>query len=184
MQAIDCKVGTRCEIDGELYISTDYVQRAQGGGRGLITVKLKNLRTGSVVEKRFRSGESLERVIFDQRKMQYLYKDDTGFVFMDLENYEQVAVPEAVVTDMEKYLKLNAEVQVNFYKEEPVLVDVGDFVELKVTEAPPGMKGNTATGATKQITLETGLEINVPLFINEGDVLKIDTRTCAYVTRV
>lgn len=184
IQAVDCKVGTRCEIEGELYICTNYVHRAPSITRGLVTVKLKNLRTGNVIEKRFRSGEIIERVVFDTRRMQYLYRDDTGFVFMDLENFEQVTVPQAVVGDLEKYLKINGEAEVNFHKGEPVLIELGEFVELQVVDAPPGVRGDTATAATKPVKLETGLVLNVPLFIKEGDVLKIDTRTGEYVTRV
>lgn len=183
IEAVDCKVGTRCEINGELYVCTNYVHRARGITRGLITVKLKNLRTGNVLEKRFRSGELIERVIFDTRRMEYLYKDDTGYIFMDLENFEQVTVPDAVVADIAKYLKVNGEAQVSLHNAVPVLVELGDFVELRVVDAPPGLKGDTATGATKPVNLETGLTLNVPLFINEGDILKIDTRTCEYVTR-
>ena len=97
IQAIDCKVGVRCEIDGELYVCTDYVKRAMGRNPGFISVKLKNLRTGNVLDKRFRSGELVERVVFENRKMQYLYKDDTGFVFMDTETYEQFTLPAVVV---------------------------------------------------------------------------------------
>ncbi len=184
IQAIDCKVGVRCEIDGELYVCTDYVKRAMGRNPGFISVKLKNLRTGNVLDKRFRSGELVERVVFENRKMQYLYKDDTGFVFMDTETYEQFTLPAVVVEDREKYMKINSEVEVSFYKGEPVLLEIGDFVELEVIEAPPGVKGNTATGATKPVTLETGLVLNVPLFIDQGDILRIDTRTGEYVTRV
>ncbi len=184
IQAVDCKVGTRCQIDGELYVCTSYVHRAPSITRGLVTVKLKNLRTGNVIEKRFRSGEIIERVVFDTRRMQYLYRADSGFVFMDLENFEQVPVPQAVVGDLEKYLKINGEAEVNFYKGEPVLVDLGEFVELQVVDAPPGLKGDTATAATKPVTLETGLVLNVPLFIKEGDIIKIDIRTGEYVTRV
>ncbi len=183
IQATDCKAGTRCEIKGELYVCTDYVQQAQGRGRGIINLRLRNLRTGNVQEMRFRSNETIERVIFDNRKMEYLYQDESGYVFMDLENFEQIPVPETVVSDLAQYLKPNTEVEVSFYKDEPVLIDIGDFVELAVVDAPPGLKGDTATGATKTVTLETGLQINVPLFINEGDVLKIDTRSGEYVGR-
>jgi elongation factor P len=184
IEAVDCKVGTRCEVGGELYICTSYLHRAPSITRGLVTVKLKNLRTGNVLEKRFRSGDLIERAIFETRRMQYLYRDDTGFIFMDLENFEQITVSDAVVGDFAKYLKINSEVQVNFYKGEPVLLELGEFVELEVVDAPPGLKGDTATGATKPVTLETGLTLNVPLFIKQGDVLKIDTRTGEYVTRV
>jgi len=155
-----------------------------GRNPGFISVKLRNLRTGNVLDRRFRSGEQVERVVFENRKMQYLYKDDTGFVFMDTETYEQFTLPTAVVEDREKYMKINSEVEVSFYKSEPVLLEIGDFAELEVIDAPPGVKGNTATGATKQVTLETGLLLNVPLFIDQGDILRIDTRTREYVTRV
>ncbi len=183
IQATDCKVGTRCEVNGELYVCTDYVQQAQGRGRGIVNVRLRNLRTGNVQEMRFRSNETIERVIFDNRKMEYLYQEETGYVFMDLETYEQIPVPEPVVGNLAQYIKPNTEVEVSFYKNEPVLINIGEFVELQVVEAPPGLKGDTATGATKTVTLETGLQINVPLFINEGDILKIDTRSGEYVSR-
>ena len=184
IKAIDLKAGVRCELDGELFVCTDYMHRTPGKGAAVAVVKLKNLRTGRVLEKTFRSMEQVERISIDTRKMQYLYQDDTGHVFMDTENYDQITLPEAVVEDVLKYMKPNAEIEIGFYNGEAVQVDVGNHVELEVTEAPPGIKGDTATGATKQVTFETGLQIQVPLFIKEGDVLRIDTRTGEYLTRV
>ncbi len=184
IQAIDLKSGVRCEMDGNLYVCTDYLHRTPGKGAAVVVVKLKNLQTGRVLDRTFRSGEQIERISIDERKMQYLYKDDTGHVFMDTETYDQIALADAVVEDVLKYMKPDAEITVGFYKEEAVSVDVGNFVELEVTEAPPGFKGDTATGATKIVTFETGLETQVPLFVKEGDVIRIDTRSNSYVTRV
>ncbi len=184
IQAIDLKAGVRCEIDGELYVCTSYLHRTPGKGAAVVVVKLKNLKTGRVLERTFRSMEQVERISIDSRKMQYLYNDDTGYVFMDTDTYEQIPLQETVVEDVLKYLKPDAEIEVGFYNGDPVLVDVGNFVELEVIDAPPGIKGDTATGATKAVKFETGLELQVPLFVKEGDVIRIDTRTGDYITRV
>lgn len=184
IQAIDLKSGVRCELKGELFVCTDYLHRTPGKGAAVVVVKLKNLKTGRVLEKTFRSMEQIERINIDSRNMQYLYQDDTGHVFMDTESYEQIPLPHAVVEDVLKYMKPDSEIEVGFYNNEPVTVDVGNFVELTVTDAPPGIKGDTATGATKGVTFETGLELQVPLFVKEGDVIRIDTRTGDYITRV
>lgn len=184
IKAIDLKTGVRCEWEGDLYVCTDYLHRTPGKGAAVVVVKLKNLKTGRVLEKTFRSMEQVERITIETRKMQYLYKDDTGYVFMDTETYDQLAVAGPVVEDVAHYMKPDAEVEIGFYNGEPISVSVGNFVELKVTDAPPGLKGDTATGATKPVTFETGLTLQVPLFIKEGDVLRIDTRTGEYITRV
>lgn len=184
IKAIDLKAGVRCELSGELFVCTDYLHRTPGKGAAVAVVKLKNLRTGRVLEKTFRSMEQVERISIDTRTMQYLYKDDTGHVFMDTQTYDQISLPETVVEDVLKYMKPDAEIEVGFYNSEAVQVDVGNHVELKVTEAPPGMKGDTATGATKLVTFETGLEIQVPLFVKEGDTIRVDTRSGEYLTRV
>jgi elongation factor P len=145
---------------------------------------MKNLKNGKTIENRFRSGEEIEVVRMETRNFQYLYHDGTGYVFMDTENYDQVSIPDEIVGAQSQYLKEGESVQIMFDGLKPVTLEMPPHTTLKVIEAPPGVKGDTATGGTKQVKVETGATINAPLFVNEGDLIKIDTRTGAYLERV
>ena len=146
--------------------------------------KLKNLLTGRVLDQTFRSGERVKRPDLVEREMQYLYHDGDRFCMMDNENYEQIMLTEEQVGEARLYLIENLDVKVLFFNQQPVAVEVPLFVELEVAQTEPGVKGDTAAGGTKPATLESGLTIQVPLFLNEGDRVKVDTRTGTYIERV
>jgi len=149
-----------------------------------VRTKLKNVRTGAVVDKTFRAGEKFDLAHLEHKKMQYLYNDDAGWHFMDNDSYEQLALAKEQLGDVMKYVKENMDVDMLLYQGAPIGMEPPMHVELEVTQAEPGVKGDTATGGTKPATLETGAVIQVPLFVNIGDRVKIDTRTDTYITRV
>ncbi len=180
----DLRKGLKITIDGEPYIITDFQFSKPGKGQALYRCKLKNMITGFTMDRTYRSGDKFEPANLEEVRMQYLYKDGEGYHFMDLKTYEQVSISTEQLGEAVKFLKENMEVDVLFFQGNPIDITLPNFVELEVVESPPGEKGNTATGATKPATLETGYELQVPLFINEGDVLKIDTRTGEYIERV
>jgi elongation factor P len=155
-----------------------------GKGQAFNRVKLRNLKTGRVLEKTFKSGESLEAADVMETDMQYLYDDGEAFHFMHPTSFDQYAISHAVVGDNKNWLKEQDNYVVTTFNDQPISVEPPNFVELKVTETDPGLKGDTAQGGSKPATLETGAMVRVPLFINEGEVLKIDTRTGEYVSRV
>jgi elongation factor P len=180
----DLRNGLVIKYNNELHVVVQYEHRTPGNLRAFYQVKMKNLKNGKMIENRFRSGEQIEVVRLDTRDFQYLYHDGSGYVFMDINNYDQVSISEDIIGEQSKYLKEGEQVQIMFNGESPVTVEIPPHVNLKVTEAPPGVKGDTATGGTKQVKVETGTTINVPLFINENDVIKVDTRTGEYLERV
>lgn len=179
----DLRKGLKIVIDGEPYIITDFEFSKPGKGQALYRCKLKNMLTGYTMDRTYRSGDKFEPANLNEVKMQFLYKDNDGYHFMNMTTYEQVDMTEEQVGDARSFLKENMEVSILFFDETPISIDLPNFVELQVVEAPPGIKGDTATGATKPVTLETGYNLQVPLFIEEGDILKIDTRTGQYVER-
>ncbi len=176
--------GMKIEMDGEPYIIVEFQHVKPGKGGAFVRTKLKNLLTGSVQDKTFRSGEKVKNPDFEETTMQFLYSDDDGFHFMDTGTYEQTLITSEDMDDITGFLKEQLEVTVQFYNGKPLGVELPIFVELVIEEAEPGVKGDTATGATKPAKLETGAVIHVPLFLNEGDVVKIDTRTGEYIERV
>jgi len=180
----DLRKGLKITIDGEPYIITEFQFSKPGKGQALYRCKLKNMITGFTMDRTYRSGDKFEPANLEEVRMQYLYKDGEGYYFMDVKTYDQVAISAEQLGDAVKFLKENMEVDVLFFQGNPIDITLPNFVELEVVDSPPGEKGNTATGATKPATLETGYELQVPLFINEGDILKIDTRTGEYVERV
>ena len=182
--ANDLRSGVTFEMDGDLYVVVTFQHIKPGKGSPFVRLKIKNLDTGNIVEKTFRPEEKFEKAFLERKTMQYLYREGENFVFMDMETYEQVYLSKKEVGDAVNFLKDNLELKVVFHKERPVSVDLPTFVELKITHTEPGIKGNTATTAMKPAILETGYKVNVPLFINEGDVIRIDTRTGAYLERV
>ncbi len=180
----DFRNGLKIEIDGTPFEIIEFLHVKPGKGGAFVRTKLKNLQTGAVLNKTFRSGEKVGKPDLVDRHMQYLYAQGDELVFMDLETYEQFTIPFDKIEEKAKFLKENMEVDVLYYKNQPISIDLPTFVELEVVETEPGFKGDTATGGTKPAVLETGAKINVPLFINVGDKLKIDTRTGQYVERV
>ena len=180
----ELRKGVTFTMDGELYKVIDYQHYKPGRGKAVIRTKLRNLRSGSTIDKTFTSGERVQDIRLDHQTVQYLYADSDFYYFMDTETFEQFPIPDALLEDAKPYLVENMEIELSSYEGERLDVDLPITVDLSVVEAPPGFAGDTAQGATKEVTLETGLKLHVPLFIEEGDVLRIDTRDGRYVTRV
>jgi elongation factor P len=180
----DFKRGLKIELDGAPYAIVDFQHVKPGKGGAFVRTKLKNLLTGKVWEQTFRSGERVKRPDLMEREMQYLYREGDQFCMMDNENYEQIMLTEEQVGEARLYLTDNLDVKVLFFNQQPVAVEVPNFVELEVTQTEPGVRGDTATGGTKPATLSSGANIQVPLFINEGDRVRVDTRTGAYMERL
>jgi elongation factor P len=180
----DIKKGLKVTIDGNPYSVIEFQFVKPGKGQAFTRTKLKNLLTGSVIERTFKSGEKLAPADVEEREMQFLYKEGDMFVFMDTGNYEQVQLVPELVGDAAHYMIDGLMVDVLFVAGRPVGATPPTFVELKVISTEPGFKGDTSSNTTKPATLETGLEVQVPLFISENEVLKIDTRTGEYVERV
>jgi elongation factor P len=179
----ELRKGVTFELDGSLFKVLEYEHHKPGRGNATIRVKARNLRTGSTIEKTFASGLRVEEARMDYHNVQYLYGDGDFYYFMDTETYEQPAVKADTLGDSAAYLKPQMEVKLTFYQGEPIDVELPLTVDLTVTHAEPAVRGNTATGVTKKVDTETGLEVQVPSFINEGDVIRVDTRTGSYVTR-
>ena len=180
----DLKTGLTLDIDNNLWSVVEFLHVKPGKGAAFVRTKLKNVETGQVVEKTFRAGEKVAKATLDRREMQYLYKEGSDLVMMDLESYEQLPVPADRVGDGIKYLKENMTVQILMHDSKIIGIDLPNFVELEVIDRPPAEKGNTAQGGSKPATLEGGAIVNVPFFISVGDVLRIDTRTNEYLDRV
>ena len=181
----DFRNGLIIKFKNDLYTMTDFQHVKPGKGGAFVRSTLKNLRTGRVLDNTFRSGESIEIVRVERRKYQYLYRESGGFVLMDNETYEQMTVAEELFGDSQKFLKESTEVEILLDDNEKIVtIEPPIFVELDVVETEPGFRGDTATNAMKPAKLETGATINVPLFVNEGDKLKVDTRSGSYVERV
>ncbi len=180
----DFRNGLKIEINGDPYIIVDFQHVKPGKGGAFVRTRLKNLETGQVLDRTFKSGEKFNVPELEERKLQYLYKDDQFYHFMDTTTYEQVPVSPVHVGENSGFLPENIEVTALFYKDKPITFELPIFINLEIVETEPGVKGDTATGAVKPAKLKTGLTIQVPLFINEGDVVKIDTRTGDYIERV
>ena len=180
----DIRKGLKIMIDGAPFTVVEFQFVKPGKGAAFTRTKIKNLLTGAVLERNFRSGEKFEPANVESRKMQYLFKDQNGYTFMDTESYEQVALAEDIVGDVANFLMDQLSVDVLFYNERAVGVTLPSHIVMTITECEPGVKGDTATNATKAASVETGHKIQVPLFIREGDKVKIDTRTGAYVERI
>jgi len=176
--------GLKIEIDGEPFVITYFQHVKPGKGGAFVRTKIKNLLNGKSVDKTFRSGEKVSEAEIEERTMQYLYKDGDDCIFMDTKNYEQIPITDDVIGDNAKFLLENAEVDVLFWKRNPVNIELPSFVEIAITQSDPGVKGDTSSGATKPATLETGAVIQVPLFLKEGEKVRVDTRTGEYCERV
>ena len=176
--------GMTIEMDGNLYNIVFFQHVKPGKGGAFVRTRLKNLKTGAVTEKTFRSGEKVELAILDKRRMQFLYREGPNFFFMDMDSYEQMPIAEEEVGDTAKYLVDGVIVDISLYEGKPVGVEAPLFVEMEVAETAPGVKGDTASGGSKPATMESGLVVNVPFFIEAGNRIKIDTRSGEYVERV
>jgi elongation factor P len=177
------KKGLRIVHDGNPYQIVDFQHVKPGKGGAFVRTKIKHMRTGRVIDNTFRAGEKVELVEFEDKHMQFLYRDER-YNFMDTETYEQVSLSADEVGEARLYLKENTEVDVLYIDGAPVTVEVPNFVELTITKTDPGVRGDTAQGGSKPATLETGAVVQVPLFLNEGDVVKVDTRSGDYLGRV
>lgn len=176
--------GTTFTVDNELFKVLDYSHHKMARGGATIRVKVRNMRTGAILEKTFNGGERVEDIRLDHTEAQYLYNDGHLYYFMDTETYEQPAFSREVVEDIIPYLTENMVVKISSYNNEPLDIEIPITVDLEVVEAEPGFAGDTAQGATKPVTVSTGLVVQTPLFVEVGDTIRIDTRTGQYITRV
>ena len=180
----DFKTGLTVQLDNGLWSVVEFLHVKPGKGAAFVRSKLKNVETGQVIEKTFRAGEKVAKATLDRREMQYLYKEGKDYVMMDNESYEQLQLSEAQIGSGIKYLKENMIIQVLMHDGNIIGVDIPAHVELEVVDTPPAEKGNTAQGGTKPATLETGAVVNVPFFVSNGDVIRVDTRSNEYLDRV
>jgi elongation factor P len=180
----DFRNGVTIVIEGQLWTVIEFLHVKPGKGSAFVRTRLKNVKTGATVERTFRAGEKLERATVDNRDMQMLYNDDEGYHFMDTETYENVTLQREIIGDPADFLKDGMKIAVQFNDGTPIGADLPAHVELKVEETDPGFKGDTATGTTKPAKLETGATVQVPLFVNPGDLIRIDTRDRRYIGRV
>ena len=176
--------GMKLEIEGAPYEIIDYQHVKPGKGQAFARIKLKNLKTGNVVEKTYKVGEKLELADFEEREMEYIYNDGEFYYFMDTKTYEQVGVPAASLGEKATFLKENTPVIVQFYKGEAISVKLPKSIVLQVVDTEPGFKGDTVSNVTKPATLETGAVIQVPMFINPGDMVRVNPETGEYIERV
>ncbi|PFG13850.1 MULTISPECIES: elongation factor P [unclassified Bacillus (in: firmicutes)] len=179
----DLKTGLTIEVDNGIWTVMEFQHVKPGKGAAFVRTKLRNLRTGGIQEKTFRAGEKVSKAHIENRKMQYLYASGDMHTFMDTTSYEQVELPTEQINYELKFLKENMEISIRTYGEETIGVELPNTVELVVTETEPGIKGDTASGGTKPATVETGLTVQVPFFVNQGDILIIDTSKGEYVSR-
>ncbi len=180
----DFRPGLVIKYNNELWTIIEFQHVNPGNWRAFVRTKLKNIKSGKVIENRFRAGESIDTIRIERKEFQFLYRDGTGYVFMDKENYEQMSVQGEQVGEGAKFLKDGESVDILFNGTDITGIELPITVELKVTETVPGVRGDSANSGTKPATVETGATVNVPLFINEGDFVKIDTRTGDYIERV
>jgi elongation factor P len=180
----DLRNGAVIKYNNELCVILESEHRTPGNLRAFYQVKMRNLKSGKLLENRYRSGETIEFVRVEKKNYQYLYAEGDVLYFMDNETYDQVPVSKTIVGDAAKFMKENQEVQIAFNDTEVVTVDLPEHVILRITQTDPGLKGNTATNALKPAIVETGATVMVPLFVNENDVIRIDTRSAAYMERV
>ncbi len=184
MRASQMQKGQTVKIDGKLYAIVDYQHVKLGKGGAVYQTKLKSLTDGSIQNVRLRSEENVEEAYLDKRKYEYLYSAGSEHVLMDATTYDQITLDDDAFGDGAKYLKPNTQLQVSMYEGKPIIVELSNAVDLEVTETAPEIKGATATNQNKPATLETGLVVQVPPFIKVGDIIRVDTRTGEYVTRV
>ncbi len=180
----DLRNGITIVDGGQLWTVIEFLHVKPGKGSAFVRTRLKNVKTGATVERTFRAGEKLERATVEDRQMQMLYNDAEGYHFMDLQTFENVTLQRDLIGDPADFLKDGMVVDVQFYEGSPIGCDLPAHVELRIEQTDPGFRGDTATGVTKPATLESGAVVNVPLFVNPGDVVRIDTRDRRYIGRV
>ena len=180
----ELKKGVIIEMDNQLFSILDYQHQKIGRGSAQVRMRLRNVRTGSISDTTVQAGTKFPRVRLEQRAMQYLYAEDQNYYFMDQESYDQIGLSPAQLGDTVSYLKDGMTITVSFYEQEPVDVEPPINVELQIVETDPGFRGDTASGGTKPAKTETGLVVQVPLFVNQGETIRVDTRTGAYLERV
>jgi len=180
----ELKKGVIIEMDNQLFSILDYQHQKIGRGSAQVRMRLRNVRTGSISDTTVQAGTKFPRVRLEQRAMQYLYVEDQNYYFMDQESYDQIGLSAGQLGDTINYLKDGMVIQVSFYESEPVDVEPPINVELQIVETDPGFRGDTASGGTKPARTETGLVVQVPLFVNQGETIRVDTRTGAYLERV
>jgi len=181
VQANDLRPGAAVLISGQIYLVTDFQHHTPGNKRAFIQATLQSLKTGKIIQQRFSSTEEVEEADLESKKFQYLYHDQQGYHFMDLEDYHSFPLSETFVGDKKYYLKENDEVTIDFHDGNPILIEIPNHVFLKITESPPWVKGDSVSNNMKPAVLETGLKIQVPIFIGEGAIVKVDTRTGGYL---
>ena len=180
----DFRRGMAIMFNNDIYLITEFQHVTQSRGRAMIKTKLKNIKTGRVIDNTFRQTEKIESVRLEEKEMQYLYADGENFYFMNMETYDQVPIAADLVGDQHRFLKEGMMAKLLFHGNLPITMELPTTVDLKVTEAEPAVRGDTAGNLTKQVTLETGAKVEVPPFIEQGETIRIDTRTGAYVSRV
>ena len=180
----ELRKGVTFEYDGNLFKVLDYSHNKPGRGNATIRVKARNLLTGATIEKTFNSGERVQDVRLEYHNVQYLYNDGEFYYFMDMDTFEQPAVPASLIGSYAGFFKENMEVKLTFYDGKPIDIDLPTTVDLLVTYAETAVRGDTATGVSKKVTVDTGMQVDCPNFVNVGDTIKVDTRTGSYVTRV
>jgi elongation factor P len=180
----DFRKGLKIEIEGEPYVIIDFQHVKPGKGGAFVRTRLKSLVTGNVIDQTFRSGDRVDKPDLEEREMQFLYETGGEYHFMDVNTFEQLFLTADQLGESKDFLKENLVIKALFHNKRPIGIDVPMFVDLKVVRSEPGLRGDTATGATKPATLESGAVIQVPLFVEEGDTVRVDTRTREYITRV
>lgn len=183
LSTTDFRRGLKIEMDNTPYEIIDFLHVKPGKGGAFVRTKLRNLLTGGAIDQTFRSGEKVGKPDMETRDMQYLYHDGSGYVFMDMSTYEQIVIQDENMGDKGGFLKDGQTVKALFYNGQPLDIELPAAVQLTVQETEPGMKGDTVSGASKPATLETGVVVSVPLFINQGDIIKVDTRSREYLGR-
>lgn len=176
--------GLKIEIDGDPYIIVEFQHVKPGKGGAFVRTKMKSLKSGNVIDRTFRSGEKVDVPELEEKTMQYLYAADKDRVFMDTSSYEQLSMNEQQLGESINYLKENMEIKVLYFKGQPINIDIPMFVELAIVRTDPGVRGDTASGGSKPATVETGAVVKVPFYLNEGDIIKVDTRTGTFIERV
>lgn len=180
----DLRKGVIFEYDGSLFRVLEYTHHKPGRGNAIIRIKARNIRTGSTIEKTFNSGDRVQDIRLDYHNVQYLYNDGDTYYFMDNETFEQTGIPNSLLGDSAGFLKEGMEVKLTLFGTEPLDIELPTTVDLKVVQAEVAVRGDTATGVTKKVQVETGASVDVPIFVKEGDTIRVDTRTGTYVTRV
>ncbi|HEX9015438.1 MAG TPA: elongation factor P [Chloroflexota bacterium] len=180
----EIRKGIMIELDGQLYQIVDFQHIKMGRGSAQVRLKLRNIRNSSIVDRSFQATEKFQRVRLDHRTVQYLYSDDEQYHFMDTETFDQIVLSRDILAEAVSYLKENMTMELLSYNEQPLGVELPITVDLQIVNTEPGFRGDTATGGTKPATVETGLVVQVPLFVNQGETIRVDTRSGTYLERV